>query len=64
MKDLIYTETVRFAEQELASFEEYLNKHRHACGNEWKRNRMDRNEVNPVLAIIVTMGVVGYPTLR
>ena len=32
VKDL-YTETVRFAEQELASYEEYLDKHHHASGN-------------------------------
>ena len=38
--------------------------HRHARGNEWRRNPMDRSEVNPFLAIIITMGVVGYPTLR
>ena len=25
---------------------------------------MERNEVNPLLAIIITMGVIGYPTLR
>ena len=64
VKDLIFTEMVRFAEQELASSEEYLDMHRHACGNDWKRKPMARNEVNPFLAIIITMGVVGYPTLR
>ena len=55
---------VRFAEQELASSKEYLNNHRHACGNDCRRNPKERNEVNPLLAIIITMGVVGYQTLR
>ena len=64
MKDLIYTETVGFAEQGLASSEKYLDKHRHAHDNDLRKNPMDRNEVNPLLAIIITKGVVGYPTLR
>ena len=63
-KDLIYTETVRFAEREVASSEEYLDKYCHVRGNEWRRNPIERNEVIPLLAIIITMGVVGYPTLR
>ena len=64
VKDFIYTETVRFAEQALASSKEYLDNHRHAHGNDCRRNPMDRNEVNLLLTIIITMGVVGYPTLR
>ena len=55
---------VRFAEQELASSKEYLDECRHVRDNDWRRNPMDRNEVNPLLAIIITMGVIGYPTLR
>ena len=64
VNNLIYTEMVKFAEQQIASSEEYLDEHHHARGNEWKRNPMERNEVNPLLAIIITMGVIGYPTLR
>ena len=60
VKNLIYTETVRFAKQELASSKEYLDEHHHEHSNEWRRNPMDRNEINPLLAIIITMAVVGY----
>ena len=64
VKDLIYKETTRFAEQELTSSIEYLQEHPHARGNEWKRCPMERREIDPFLSIIITMGIVGYPSLR
>ena len=64
VKDLIHMETVRYAEQELASMETYLDDHPNARGHDWRRNPMKREEVDPLLAIIITMGVVGYPSVR
>ena len=64
MKDLVYIETVEYAEQEIASNAAYLQEHPHARGNEWIKHPMTREEVNPLLSILITMGVVGFPTLR
>ena len=64
VKNLIYTETVRYAEQILTSSETHLNEHPKACKHEWIRTPMRREEVDPLLAIIITMGIMGFPTLR
>ena len=57
-------ETTRFAEQEINAAKTHLQNHRHARGNQWIRNPMKRWEVNPLLCVLITMGVVGYPTQR
>ena len=64
VKDLIYVETVRHAEQALASNETYLRDHPNTHGHDWRRNPMKHEEVDPLLAITITMGVVGYPSVR
>ena len=38
--------------------------HKHARGNDLKKNPITRNEVEPLLAILLTMGVLGYPSVR
>ena len=57
-------ETTRFAEQEIKAAKIHLQNHRHAWGNQWIRNSLKRWEVNPLLCVLITMGVVGYPTQR
>ena len=64
VKDLIYNETCRYAEQQIKSMEAHLQQYRHARGNEWVKHPMTRAEVDPLLSTIITMGVVGLPTLR
>ena len=64
VKDPIYNETCRYAEQQIASIEPYLQQHCHAQGNEWVKHPMTRDEVDSLLSIIITMGVIGFPTLR
>ena len=38
--------------------------HKHARGNAWKKNPVLPEEVDPLVAIIVLMGLVSYPTVR
>ena len=64
VKDLIYVESVCYAEQVLASMESYLHDNPNTCDHDWKRNPMKCEEVDLLLAKIVTMGVVGYQSVR
>ena len=60
----IYTETVKYAEQMLTSSEAHLNDHPKAHGHELIRNSMQREEIDQLLAIIITMGIMEFPTIR
>lgn len=64
VKDLIFHETSRFSEQETIAIQEHLDQHKHARGNKWRNSPMRREEVDPLLAILIIIGVVGYPTQR
>ena len=64
VKELIYKETTRYAEQQLAASEQYLEQHKYARGHSWKKNPMRIEEVDPLLAIIILMGLVSFPTIR
>ena len=64
VKELIYRESTRYAEQQLAASEEYLEQHKHARGHSWKKNPVKIEEVDPLLAIIILMGLVSFPTIR
>ena len=64
VKNLIYTETVRYAEQMLTLSEVHLNEHPKACGHEWIRTPMQREEVDPLQATITTMEIMGFSTVR
>ena len=62
--ELIHTETNRYAQQQLHGKEKYLENHPHARGNDWLKHPMTLCEVKPFLALLITMGVVGLPTIR
>ena len=64
VKDLIYRESTKYADQQLASKASFLEAHKHARANDLKKHPMDRNEVEPLLAMLLTMGVMGYPSVR
>uniref|UniRef100_A0A1X7T5W6 PiggyBac transposable element-derived protein domain-containing protein n=1 Tax=Amphimedon queenslandica TaxID=400682 RepID=A0A1X7T5W6_AMPQE len=64
VKDLIYTETTCYAEQDIRNTEAHLQLHKHARGNQWKHNPMNREEVNILLSVLIVMGVVGFLTQR
>ena len=64
VKDLIHTETTRYADQRLTNNAAFLETHKHARGHDFRKHPMERNEVGPLLAMLLTMGVLGYPSIR
>ena len=64
VKDQIVTQTCKYAEQKITENSEYLQQQKEARGNQWKKKTMKREEIHPLLAIILTMGIVGYPRVR
>ncbi len=62
--ELIFNETTRYAEQQLAASKDYLDTHPHARGHDWLKRPMKKEEVEILLALLITMGVIGYPTIR
>ena len=48
----------------LTSSEAHLNEHPKAHGHEWIRTPMRRQEVDQLLAIIISMGIMGFTTVR
>ena len=62
--DLIHRETVRYTEQYLEREDEYLQAHPKARAHDWRRNPLTLKEVEVFLALIIAMGICGFPTLR
>ena len=56
IKENIWTETTRFADQYFIV--------RHPRVHDWIRQPMTLKEVDALLSIIIAMGIVGYPTIR
>ena len=56
--DLILQETTRYAEQY------HLETHPHARAHEWRRQPLALKDVEVFLAILIGMGICGFPTLR
>ena len=61
---LIQCETNRYAQQYLEKKEEYLRQHPKARAKEWIRAPLVLKELEVFLAIIIAMGICGFPTLR
>ena len=61
---LIHSETDRYARQYLQRKEEYLQEHPRARAHEWRRAPLLLKELEVFLAIIIAMGICGFPTLR
>ena len=64
IKDHIYLESTKYANQYLEDKAQYLEEHKFACANDLKKRPMERREVNVLLAIFLTMGILGYPSIR
>ena len=64
VKKLIHVETTRYAEQRISNSQTHLEQHEHARAHAWIKNPMKLEEVDPFLAIIILMGLVGFPTIR
>ncbi len=62
--DVIFTETTRYAEQYLEREREYLQQHPHARAHDWRRAPLTCKELEVFLALLLAMGVCGFPTLR
>ena len=57
----------RYAQQQLTTQKEFLEEHPQLRGHEWLRNPMRREKLEPLLASIIGIGIVGiveFPTLR
>ena len=61
---LIHSESVRYAEQYMERESEHLQQHPKARAHEWRRAPLLLKEIEVFLAIIIAMGVCGFPTLR
>ena len=62
--DLIYSETRRYANQYLEREKEFLQQHPGARAHKWRRAPLMLKEVEVFLAIIIAMGICGFPSLR
>lgn len=62
--DLILQETTRYSEQYLEREREYLDTHPHARAHEWRRQPLTLKEVDTFVALLIGMGLCGFPTLR
>ena len=62
--DIIYIQSSLYAEQQHHTHKDYLDHHPHARAHDWVRNPLKRSEIEPLLAILLTMGVLGFLTLR
>ena len=61
---LIHRETQRYTEQYLESKSEHLQQHPKARAHEWRRAPLLLKELEVFLAILIAMGICGFPTLR
>ena len=62
--DLIFTETTRYAQQYLEREREYLQQHPQARAHAWEREPLTLKELEVFLAILIAMGICGFPTIR
>ena len=64
VKNNVFIETCKYADQKTQQNAEYLQNHKEARGNQWLKKPMKIEELNPLVAILLTMGIVGYPKVR
>ena len=62
--DLILTETTCYADRYLGREKEHLDTHPYARTHDWRRAPLARKEVEVFLALLIAMGICGFPTLR
>ena len=61
---LIHTETQSYTYQYLEREKEYLEAHPKARAHEWRRAPLLLKEIEVFLAILIGMGICGFPTMR
>ena len=62
--DLIHTETKRYASQYLEREREFLQNHSKARVHDWGKSELTIKEIEAFIAILIAMGICGFPTLR
>ena len=62
--DLIFIETRRYIQQYLEREEDFLENHPQARAHELRRTPLQEKELDVFLALIIAMGVCGFPSLR
>lgn len=62
--DLILTETNRYATQYLKQEKKHLHSHPNARAHEWHKTEFTAKEVEAFIALVIAMGICGFPTLR
>ena len=62
--DLIFNETNRYATQYLEREREHLDTHPNARAHEWRKQQLTIKETDAFIALLIAMGICGFPTLR
>ena len=62
--ELLFMETRRFAQQYLEREREHLANHPKARAHEWSRYPLTRKEMEVFIALLIAMGICGFPTIR
>ena len=62
--DHILDETSRYALQYLEKEKEHLASHPNARAHDWNKYPLTRREIEAFLALLIAMGICGFPTLR
>ena len=62
--DLIHRETTGYTQQYLEREKEHLDAHPQVRAHEWRRAPLTLKEVEIFLALIIAMGICGFPTMR
>ena len=62
--DLVHTETIRYAGQYLEREKEHLDAHPHARAHDWQKQLLTHKEIEAFLALLIGMGICGFPTFR
>ena len=62
--DLIFNETNRYATQYLEREREHLDTHPNARAHEWRKQQLTIKEIDAFIALLIAMGICGFPTLR
>jgi hypothetical protein len=60
---LIHSETQRYTEQYLEREREHLQQHPRARAHEWRRAPLLLKDIEVFLAIVIAMGICGFPTI-
>ena len=62
--DLIFNATNRYTTQYLEREKEHLDTHPNARAHEWRKQLLTIKEIDAFIALLIAMGICGFPTLR